>query len=176
MTADQIASLADGAILAGGGLLLILSRTRISRRISDPAKKKHTDSIVVGIGPLLVLFGLLSCVWQYSQFETALEAAARELNAKAPYMVADGLRFDGASVYPANKLTYIFTFVGIATDEFDRSGWNANQKPQTEKAMLEIPVIQQFLKQGIAVSYRFKSSDRTILDHVDLLPDETRSE
>lgn len=114
----------------------------------------------VGIGELFgALMGQSGMTKGKANVDQALVGLAAQFNKKTPAMVDQHTRLDKVSAEPGAHLTYHYTLIGMRNAELERADFQAKMRQQLKSRLCSSAEMQNFLKSGVNISYRYKTSD-----------------
>ena len=96
-----------------------------------------------------------------------LKAAADAVNQKAPMMVDNDTRLDGATS-SNNNLSYQYTLVNFTKEQLDPNAFASNLKPSLIQATCTTMKI--FYQNGVSVTFAYKDKNQQQISAVSIQP------
>jgi hypothetical protein len=173
MTASQIGSLADAAIPAVIGVLVVLFRGTMLAKITNPEKHARAKKIYALVPPILIVSALLIGIASFrpTAMSDVLADAVAQINAKSPRMIDETTRIEGASVEDGRRLVCRVTFTTYTREAFDMKVWEEQAVPLIREQLLATSAIQAARKEGITTVYRYSGSDGVLIGDVVIEPE-----
>ncbi len=106
--------------------------------------------------------------------ETLLKMST-QMNKKMPMTVDKETRLDRVSAEPGNHFIYHYTLTGMRSADINTGEFPKAIKPQLKTRLCESTEMQNFLKNGVTISYLYKSSDGYPVGGVKFAPNECES-
>jgi hypothetical protein len=134
----------------------------VGRRLSE---NLGAGRIVKYAGLVVAVCGLLLTAGSFAA-GGIVQKMADAINARAPVMVDEGTRLDGATAGPGMLLTYNLTLVMVDGNTIDRDAWINQAVPDIRKNVLGNPDTTKVLKAGISVVMRYSGADGVLVDEL----------
>jgi hypothetical protein len=90
--------------------------------------------------------------------ETLIKMSA-QMNKKTPMTVDKDTRLDRVSAEPGHHFTYHYTLTALRAKDINAADFPKLIKPQLKSRLCESREMQNFLKNGVTLSYQYHSSD-----------------
>ncbi len=168
MSLAQIASLIDSIITIGGGLCLLAFCPRFVAKISDPAKKRKTETLMKWGGLIMICSGFLLGIGKLAGTTDPATQAAEAINRSTPKMIDAITRFDRATAGPGQRVVIDQTVITMSAAQVSKATWDAFL-PQLRKHV-ENSAVGKLPAQGITIIYRFHGSDGAVIGELTFLP------
>lgn len=169
MNTQQIGPLVNSIIMIFLGVYFTFARGKIVDKIADLEKKERVDRIIKIAGPVVlvggIVFGLLTFL---AGAKVDLNQTVRKINAASPIMSGDGMRIDGATSGPGQRITFNCTLTSLKAQDIDSENWQKNAVPTLRENVKKV----KGMPAGITVSYRFSSNDGVFIDEVIFTPED----
>lgn len=103
--------------------------------------------------------------------ETLVKMSA-QMNKKLPATVDKETRLDRVSAEPGHHFIYHYTLTGLRSADINTGEFPKAIKPQLKSRLCESSEMQNFLKNGVTISYVYRSSDGHPIGGVKFAPNE----
>lgn len=103
--------------------------------------------------------------------ETLVKMSA-QMNKKMPQTVDKETRLDRVSAEPGHHFIYHYTLTGLRSADINTGEFPKAIKPQLKARLCESTEMQNFLKNGVTISYLYRSSDGHPVGGVKFAPNE----
>lgn len=114
----------------------------------------------LGFGELFgALMGQSGATKGKADVDQALAGLSAQFNKKTPLRVDKHTRLDKVTAEPGSHLIYHYTLIGMRNAEVDRAGFREKMRPQLKSRLCSSAEMQNFLKSGVHISYRYKAAD-----------------
>jgi len=114
----------------------------------------------VGIGELFgALMGQSGSTKGKANVDQVLSGLSAQFNKKTPLMVDKNTRLDRVTAEPGAHLIYHYTLIGMRSAELNRASFQEKMRPQLKNRLCSSAEMQNFLKSGVNVSYRYQAGD-----------------
>lgn len=122
-----------------------------------------TSSFLVhgaGIGNLFgVLIGQSGALESDNEIDNVLAKVSAQINKKLPIKVDDDTRLDSVSAVPGQHFMYHYTLVALNGSDVSTDSFETVVKPQLKRRLCDSAEMQNFLKNGVTISYLYKGKD-----------------
>jgi hypothetical protein len=103
--------------------------------------------------------------------ETLIKMSA-QMNKKTPMTIDKDTRLDRVSAEPGHHFTYHYTLTAFRAKDINTADFPKLIKPQLKTRLCEATEMQNFLKNGVTVSYLYRSSDGQSIGGATFAPNE----
>jgi len=125
----------------------------------------------VGIGELFgALMGQSGSTKSKANVDQVLTGLTTQFNKKTPLQIDKETRLDKVTAEPGAHLIYHYTLSGMRSAEVNRSSFQEKMKPQLKTRLCSNAEMQNFLKSGVNISYRYKASDGGSIADITFVP------
>jgi hypothetical protein len=130
----------------------------------------------VGIGDFLGnLMGRSGTQGRGITIDETLVKMSAQMNKKMPKTVDKETRLDRVSAEPGHHFIYHYTLTSLRSADINTGEFPKAIKPQLRTRLCESPEMQNFLKNGVTISYLYRSSDGHPIGGVKFPPNECDS-
>jgi len=103
--------------------------------------------------------------------ETLVRMSA-QMNKKMPMTIDKETRLDRVSAEPGHHFIYHYTLTGLRSADINTGEFPKAIKPQLKTRLCESTEMQNFLKNGVTISYLYRSSDGHPIGGIKFAPNE----
>lgn len=113
-----------------------------------------------GIGNMFgVLMGKSGSLESDNAVDNVLVKVSAQMNKKLPIAVDNDTRLDRVSAVPGQHFIYHYTLVGLNASEVSVDRFQNSVKPELKNRLCDSSEMQNFLKNGVTISYLYKGKD-----------------
>lgn len=116
---------------------------------------------------IATVFALSLPISVYAVSDAELKQAAAAVNQRAPVMVDQDTRLDGATS-GKQTLTYNYTLVNYSSADLDSAKFESAMRPSLLKAGCQ--ALKPILSAGVTVNYIYKGKDAATVSNISLKP------
>ncbi len=116
---------------------------------------------------IFIVLALSLPISVYAVSDAELKQAAAAVNKRAPVMVDQDTRLDGAES-GKQSLTYNYTLVNYNSSELDSAKFESAMRPSLLKAGCQ--ALKPILSEGVKVNYIYKGKDAVTVSNISLKP------
>lgn len=120
------------------------------------------------------LMGRSGSVESETGVDNVLVKAASQINKKLPMNVDENTRLDSVSAVPGRQFIYHYTLVTLNSTDVSADKFDSVVKPQLKNRLCESADMQNFLKNGVTISYLYKGKDGQPIGGAKFAPSECR--
>jgi hypothetical protein len=95
-----------------------------------------------------------------------------QMNKKMPMTVDKETRLDRVSAEPGQHFIYHYTLTGLRSADINTGEFPKALKPQLKSRLCESAEMQNFLRNGVTISYMYRSSDGRPIGGIKFAPNE----
>jgi hypothetical protein len=119
-----------------------------------------TVSHASGMGNIFgSLMGRSGALESETGIDNVLVKAASQINKKLPMDLDENTRLDSVSAVPGRQFIYHYTLVTLNSTDVSADTFDSVVKPQLKNRLCESADMQNFLKNGVTISYLYKGKD-----------------
>ena len=113
-----------------------------------------------GIGNVFgVLLGQSGALESDNAIDDVLVKVSAQMNKKLPIAVDGETRLDSVSAVPGQHFIYHYTLVALNSADVSAESFQTVIKPQLKSRLCESAEMQNFLRNGVTISYLYKGKD-----------------
>lgn len=125
----------------------------------------------VGVGNLFgALMGQSGTQGHEKSIDEALAKVSAQINKKTPMLVDKDTRLDKVSAEPGQQLKYHYTLLGVRNGDVNTAEFSKTIKPQLKTRLCENTEMQKFLKNGVSISYLYRTNDGRAIGGAEFAP------
>ena len=113
-----------------------------------------------GIGNMFgMLMGKSGSLESDNAVDKVLVKVSAQMNSKLPIAVDNDTRLDSVSAVPGQHFIYHYTLVSLNAGDVSPERFQNSVKPQLKNRLCDSTEMQNFLKNGVTISYLYKGKD-----------------
>ncbi|OGB23442.1 MAG: hypothetical protein A3I66_01915 [Burkholderiales bacterium RIFCSPLOWO2_02_FULL_57_36] len=113
-----------------------------------------------GIGNIFgALMGKSGSLESETTVDNVLTKVSAQMNGKLPIAIDSDTRLDSISAVPGRHLIYHYTLVTLNGDDVKAESFHNLARPQLKNRLCDSAEMQNFLKNGVTISYLYKGKD-----------------
>ncbi len=129
------------------------------------------EAQAVGLGNIFgALMGKSGSQDHEKSIDDALTKVSAQMNKKMPIILDKDTRLDKVSAEPGRHLKYHYTLVSVRHGDINTAEFSKVIKPQLKSRLCEDVEMQKFLKNGVSVSYLYKTNDGRAIGGAEFSP------
>jgi hypothetical protein len=104
--------------------------------------------------------------------DETLVKMSTQMNKKMPMVIDKETRLDRVSAEPGHHFIYHYTLTGMRSADINTGEFPKAIKPQLKTRLCDSAEMRNFLKNGVTISYLYRSSDGHPVGGIKFAPDE----
>lgn len=130
-------------------------------------------SHAAGMGNIFgTLLGKSGSLESETNVDNVLTKLASQMNKKLPVAVDNDTRLDNVSAVPGRQFIYQYTLLNLNSADVSADSFGKLFKPQLKSRLCSSEEMQNFLKNGVTVSYLYKGKDGEPIGSAKFAPSE----
>jgi hypothetical protein len=132
-----------------------------------------TASHAAGMGNIFgALLGKSGALESETGVDNVLVKVTSQMNKKLPMAVDKDTRLDSVSAVPGRQFIYHYTLVSVSSTDVSADNFDKLVKPQLKSRLCSSAEMQNFLKNGVTISYLYKGKDGQPIGSAKFAPSE----
>jgi hypothetical protein len=133
----------------------------------------HSVGQANGIGNFFgALVGKSAVFTPEAPIDDVLAKLSAQMNENLPMVVDNETRLDSVSAVPGRHFIYHYTLLTLSRADVDPDDFHKTIKPRLKSRLCGSAEMQNFLKNGVTISYLYKSKDGQPVGGAKLAPSE----